>query len=177
MKTLKEVADKISNWIDKNGKDKFHLSHFTDILKEYDGTDWKQCPNQITCSEYKRNVQNINNKYSNTVFDIIILVWGPNCNTPIHDHPDTGCIYKVLEGKLREDIYDTGSMMNIPIKSTKLNVGDVGYIDDNVGLHKITNISDKKSVSVHIYETGYSPTCFDDIELDCVETVRLLSKI
>jgi cysteine dioxygenase len=160
MKTLCQLAEQISAWIEVNGVENFHISHFMKQLQNYNGEDWKKCPQ--TCKPcYFRYVQQINIKYHNTVYDMIIISWGPNCATPVHNHPETGCIFKVLEGELVEELYDATKDEFEPLKITSLKVGDTGYIDDSIGFHRVVNRSNKQAVSLHIYETGYSPDTFE----------------
>lgn len=163
MKTLQELAEQISAWIEMNGVENFHLSHFIKQLEKYDGVDWKDCP-RTTQPCYIRDKQNFNVKYHNTVYDIIIISWGVNCATPVHNHPKSGCILKVLEGELTEELYDSSKTESEPIKMTTLKCGTTGYIDDNIGFHRIVNNSGKQAVSIHIYECNYYPKvyeCFD----------------
>ena len=163
MKTLTELAEEISAWIEVNGINKFHLSHFMKPLQQYNGDDWKECP-RTWKSCYIRSKQKFAIKHHNTIYDLIIISWGPECATPVHNHPKTGCIYKVLEGKLTEELYDTSTNESEPIRIKNLSPGDSGYIDDFIGFHRIVNNTNKQAVSLHIYECGYCPQtyeCFD----------------
>lgn len=35
----------------------------------------------------------------------MILCWKPDQESPIHDHPDSQCIMKILQGEVFEDLY------------------------------------------------------------------------
>lgn len=164
MSTLETLALNISNWIDKHGIHNFHLSKLKHILEEYNGTDWSACSKSLQTG-YCRHKQEIPILYCCDVFDIFILTWRPNATTPVHNHPNTGCIYKVLQGQITEEIYDPLHIETKPIQKTSLRKGDCGYIDDNVGYHRIYNATNELAVSIHIYQTGYKPQCFNSYDI------------
>jgi cysteine dioxygenase len=160
MKTIEQLAQSISDWIEINGEDNFHLLKLINFLKEYNGEDWTPC-SKISNSKYCRHKQNIEVKHYGKIYDIFILTWKPGCGTPVHNHPNTGCIYKVLKGKLNEELYDSSKNKKEPFKISELNQGKTSYIDDTVGFHRIINPTNSTSISLHIYETGYKPKCFE----------------
>lgn len=43
------------------------------------------------------------------LFTIICLVWNPDKESPIHDHPCDGCWVRVLEGNVQETVFDSTS--------------------------------------------------------------------
>lgn len=159
MMSLELLAKKMSDWICQNGVENFHLSKLKPFLEEYEGGDCSACTKSSVIS-YCRHKQKFEIKHCCEVFDIFILTWRSKGASPVHNHPDTGCIYKVIKGGLREEIYDPSQGEKTPIKVTDLKEGDCGYIDDKVGFHRIWNPTDESTVSIHIYETGYKPQCF-----------------
>lgn len=88
--------------------------------------------------------------YNSDKFDIILIDWQTNSYTKIHDHPDKGCIVKVLDnGILYEENFDKNLyLMNI----NTLKKNDIGYKIGNNILHKI--ICKKNAKSLHIYIPG-----------------------
>lgn len=42
----------------------------------------------------------------NGKFNLMILCWGPGHGSAIHDHADSHCLMKMLDGKLSEVRYD-----------------------------------------------------------------------
>lgn len=103
------------------------------LLSTYTKDDWK---NYVIFDEskYKRNLV-----YKNETFEILILCWKEKQESPIHDHPKNGCIFKVLQGSIVEVKKDT---------QHTLNINDIGYsIGKNV--HQIKALED--SVSLHVY--------------------------
>lgn len=84
--------------------------------------------------------------YRNTKFEIILISWDKNVCTNIHSHPENGCLMNILEGNLIEDIYKKDNYL----KRNIYNKGDISYIHDSLGYHKIYN-KDQYSYSLHIY--------------------------
>ena len=100
---------------------------------------------QFMCDKiYKRKII-----YSSEQFDIILIEWEINSFTKIHDHPEKGCIVKILDGLLYEENFDKNLyLMNINI----LKNNDIGYKISNNVLHRI--ICKKTAKSLHIYIPG-----------------------
>jgi len=118
------------------------LSDTIDIVNQYNNTDWKQ---YVVFSDINYNRIKLT-KYSNDMFEFILICWSPSQESPIHNHPTNGCIMKVLDGCLEETLYDH----NINIKSINIyNINETSYMDNMKGLHKIK--SKGYSVSLHIY--------------------------
>lgn len=91
--------------------------------------------------------------YSNNNFELVVIKWFKNHETPIHQHPDNGCLLKLLYGELTEHRYN----FNIEkISETYIKKNDISYIDNNLYLHKIECI--KNGYSLHLY----SPPNFYD---------------
>tara|TARA_B110000263_G_C14993763_1_gene367183 strand:- start:159 stop:614 length:456 start_codon:yes stop_codon:yes gene_type:complete len=82
--------------------------------------------------------------YKNSHYEIFIINWNNNQETPIHDHADGGCIMKVLEGGFIQFLYNN----NVEKKILKKN--DTEFINNHIGFHKIVN-GDLKTISLHIY--------------------------
>ena len=126
--------------------------------------------NNLFLEEFKNynfiNILNINNNnyiytkniiYTSEVCDIMLIKWNKNAITKIHDHPENGCIVKILEGNLLEKCYNK----NLDI--TKINnmlINDIGYKISNNILHSIECIND--AYSLHVYIPGkYIPNKFN----------------
>lgn len=79
-----------------------------------------------------------------------LLCWNRFQSSGIHDHPEGGCLVKVLQGRLHEETADG---------TTLLRVGGISYQGPGVkGLHCIRS-SKYRSISLHIYEPAdYKPT-------------------
>jgi cysteine dioxygenase len=111
------------------------------IVENYNGNDWEKYCKFCNVS-YKRNLVHIND-----LFDIYVICWNNNQKSPIHDHAPNGCIMKVLQGQINQHLFTPDVKF---IKQVVNNEGNVSYIDNNIGLHKIVN-GNNKTVSLHVY--------------------------
>jgi len=132
------------------------------LMKDYisDEAQWNQFAFADSSRNYTRNLVDEGNGKSN----LLIVVWNPGRCSPIHDHADAHCVMKLLKGSLKEVLYDTpqstpnstdSGHSTIPpriIKETIYRENEVTYISDNIGLHKICNVSDTEpAISLHLY--------------------------
>jgi len=140
---INNLEDLIIN-ITTNYKTDNNLLDISKYLEAYQGLDWK---NYI--------VQNYN-YYKNLIFrnndlEIYIITWISGASTKIHDHPEKGCLIKVLQGELTETEYIRDDI-NITYKNiNKLKEDDISFQISNTVLHKINNNMSDISVSLHIY--------------------------
>jgi predicted metal-dependent enzyme (double-stranded beta helix superfamily) len=87
-------------------------------------------------------------------FEVILIQWGDGAESPIHDHPEQGCLLRVLQGLLEEDIFTT-KPLNL-LQSKIYSVGAVSYQESNSRVHRIRCKVGGGAVSVHIYSpSGY----------------------
>ena len=88
----------------------------------------------------------------NDKFELILLCWEKGQITPIHDHGGEECWVKVIKGELRETVYEVDEAGELStLKSTISNTGDISYMIDFIGFHSLENLSDKRSMSLHLY--------------------------
>ncbi|CAK9437534.1 uncharacterized protein LODBEIA_P19120 [Lodderomyces beijingensis] len=125
------------------------------IMESYhsDPADWAHLALHDPSRNYSRNgIVNINGNAN-----LLILVWSPRRSSAIHDHANAHCCMKILQGELTESLYRLDSESKPQLfQETTLNKQDVGYIADDIGLHKITNTSNEASVSLHLYTPPYA---------------------
>jgi len=100
--------------------------------------DWRK---YVIFNKYNYNKNII---YRNTIFEIIIISWLPGQYTSLHGHPENGCLMKVLYGTLNETLLNKKTY-----KETMINTNEVMFIKNNK--HIISNVSNKCSISIHIY--------------------------
>jgi len=94
-----------------------------------------------------------NTLFRNDFFEIIFITWGAKSKSPIHDHPENGCILTVLDGNLIEERYNPQGEL---YSNNFLKSGDIGYMENYIGKHRITNPNDRNVYSFHIYSpSGY----------------------
>ncbi len=90
------------------------------------------------------------------VFSVNGVVWLPGQTTPIHDHL-TWALVGLYDGEERESIYrrtDDGlnpKVAQVQKVSEKINKKGHITVLGKAGIHRIDNISDKSSMSMHVY--------------------------
>lgn len=90
------------------------------------------------------------------IFSVIGGVFLPGQATPIHDH-FTWALIGIYEGGERESYYrriDNGSNPKVAvIKKASERINKKGHVTmlGKAGIHRIENVSDKPSLSVHVY--------------------------
>uniref|UniRef100_A0A8C8R6U0 Cysteine dioxygenase n=1 Tax=Pelusios castaneus TaxID=367368 RepID=A0A8C8R6U0_9SAUR len=96
----------------------------------------------------------------NGKFNLMILCWGEGHGSSIHDHTDSHCFMKILQGNLKETLFEwpgkksSGAMTK---KSERvLGENQCAYITDSIGLHRVENTSHTESaVSLHLYSPAF----------------------
>lgn len=136
--------------------DQIDIGSVRELMENYtsDEKEWSHLALHDPLRNYSRNgVININNNAN-----LLILVWSPGKSSPIHDHANAHCVMKILKGELVEHLYkvpDCSGKMEQKGESI-LRRDEVGYISDDIGLHKIENPSNECSVSLHLYTPPYA---------------------
>lgn len=113
-------------------------------LINYNGNDWKDYI--IKNYNYHKNLI-----YKNNKLEIYIITWMPGASTRIHDHPEKGCLVKILQGILTETEYINDDNLILYKNTIILNKNDMGFKISNKILHKINNNTNEIAVSLHIY--------------------------
>jgi len=115
------------------------------VVKTYNGSDWKSF-----CVEDSRRYKKIKVPIMETGqdFEIFIITWKPGQQSPIHDHATFGCILKVLQGELVESLFTEALTLK---KQTRLFTGSIGFMKNEIGVHRVQNNSDITAVSLHVY--------------------------
>ncbi len=85
-------------------------------------------------------------------FAAILMIWGVDNHTAIHDHQNYDGIIKVLKGSLTEVSFRENSNF-IEFDGTGTAHKDQVFPEEKGGIHSIANISDDVSVSLHLYRT------------------------
>src|SRR5688500_3303165 len=90
-------------------------------------------------------------------FSIVGLVWRPGQVTPIHDHV-TWCVFGVIQGVEYEELFKLdGERGCLVAAGTSLNrTGDVSGFAPPGDIHRVRNVADDISISIHVYGTDVS---------------------
>lgn len=123
-------------------------------LKKYTGDDWRT---YLELSKTNQTDYNVNGNFhkillnKNEDIELYIIFWYKNAITTIHDHPFEGCVSKVVEGSLYEDLFlNIGNNNAIFLSEKVIEVGDISNKNGNAILHRIRNKSDF-STSLQVY--------------------------
>jgi len=87
-------------------------------------------------------------------YSLLLLCWGPGKETKIHNHPCDGCFIKNISGCIKETRYSFDKAAD-EIKqccSKYYCEGQVSFMSDDIGLHKISNPNPNVgAVTLHLY--------------------------
>jgi len=85
-------------------------------------------------------------------FELILICWCEGHRTQIHDHGGEECWVKVIEGEFKETIYKKNKEGELNmVKSSISKSNEVTYMKDFMGFHRLENLSNKNSMSLHLY--------------------------
>jgi len=163
------------------GKDK-DLSKVREAMTSYDASrnEWKRYALVDPEKKYTRNLIATDNQ----TFTLMLLCWNPQKSSPVHDHAGSECFMRVVSGGLREVQFEwvdkqaeSEEKRLKQTQATDLKPGDVAYINDKIGLHKVENPTEQPSCSLHCYLPPYqSCRCFvEDTAKSCVTNVTFHS--
>ena len=141
---MDELINNVSQYLSNHDT----LDKAAEFLQSYREDDWKKYMNKDNEENKKTGFYYRHLVYQDFNFDIYVIEWTKNSYADIHDHPDNGCLLKVLEGKLLEKNYDKELKL---IDSETIHKGDINYIQNNLRYHSIQNTFDGTSYSLHIY--------------------------
>lgn len=152
--------------------DVVNIEHVSEVMASYqsNAADWKKFA-KFDRFRYTRNLVD----EGNGKFNLMILCWGPDHGSAVHDHADAHCFMKMLQGTLsevrfswpdqdqqrREGLEDEeADEEGRPLEElsrTDLRLDDVAYINDSMGLHRVENPSHSDpAVSLHLYSPPFS---------------------
>ena len=96
--------------------------------------------------------------YSCERYEVYLICWLASQETLVHDHPDEGCLMRVVSGKLVEETYYAASAARIQV--TTLGPMMHAFRHGKNVVHRLRAIED--SVSLHVYlPPGYIPSTYD----------------
>ena len=123
----------------ENGKKNYNV-----LLNRYKSDDWKMFEKYTQTEEYSQI-----KLYENENVILKLLCWLPEQRTDLHNHPlYISCDFKILKGCLYENVFSGELKL---IDSNIYRPYSVGNIDCFTRYHTVSNNTDNKSVSLHIY--------------------------
>lgn len=109
---------------------------FKEYYNNYDLKEIQTHKLELQKTNLKPYYYNKKTLFQNNDFELVLINWGEYASSPIHDHPECGCLSVVLEGNLTEYLFDK----NLYLKTYRnLYPGRINYIDNDKGYHKIVN--------------------------------------
>ena len=127
-------------------------------LKGYIGNDWSKL-NYYQRNKYEEYSEAFiftnnlikkpyyeNKPINNNSLILKLIKWHPNYEGQFHGHNNHHCYFKLLDGRLNEVISNANSE-----REKTYEVNSIGYISDKYGQHKIKNLSNDFSYSLHVY--------------------------
>ena len=73
-------------------------------------------------------------------FSLLLLCWTRGKESPIHDHPSAGCFMRVVSGAVTETLFARDEARNalVELRGHTAHAGDVLFVNDSLGFHKIS---------------------------------------
>ena len=143
--TLQIIFDKISKFLENTDK---NITDLDFILNDLDMSYLEPYQEKINFNKdkYQRTLL-----LSNEFLDCFVLCWEPYQESPIHDHPEKGCIFKILKGQIQEDTYKDEKF----IKCNLLSKNNISGINNKQGKHRMKCLH-QQCISIHFYApSGY----------------------
>lgn len=104
--------------------------------------------------------------YKDSRFEVLIMCWGKDQKSPIHDHFESFSVEKIFSGKIINTNYQLLDPQTDEIKETDSQTLDIGeVIFSNPGaIHKIEPANDLPAVSIHLYSPPLKQMKFFNLE-------------
>ena len=152
MKCMETLTKNIEYTLENLKKDNISFDIIAENLFSYDYQDYNEIfkIDQIEVPEktYKR-LPVFNNE--NCV--AILMLWGVNNKTAVHDHKNYEGKIKVLKGELTE-VYYKETKDFIEFEGAGVAIEGLVFEEEKGGIHSIVNNKNALSVSLHIYKTS-----------------------
>ena len=152
MKCMETMTKNIKYTLENLKKDNISFDIVAENLFSYDYQDYNEIfkIDQIDVPEktYKR-LPVFNNE--NCV--AILMLWGVNNKTAVHDHKNYEGKIKVLKGELTE-VYYKETKDFIEFEGAGVAIEGLVFEEEKGGIHSIVNNKNALSVSLHIYKTS-----------------------
>ena len=100
------------------------------------------------------------------VYSIVLMIWGPNQGTPLHDHSGMWCVECVCAGGITVESYarlpnrcsESGLCDFEMVESVEAGLGSAGVLIPQFDYHIIHNHSNTPAATLHVYG-GEITTC------------------
>ena len=153
--SLNELIELLYQAFDTN---EVNTDYVRTIMQNYKGNMKEWAPFiKFQSNKYTRNLVDA----GNGKFNLMILCWAESQGSSIHNHTNSHCFLKCLQGTLVETKYawPTDETKEEPMEIVdrmELKEGDVTYMNDSIGLHRVENPSHTDTaITLHLYVPPY----------------------
>lgn len=84
-------------------------------------------------------------------FEVLVLCWKAGQKSKIHNHADSNCVFKVVEGDLTDTHFVQKGGQVICTSVNELSYGRSSVLSGEHCYHKISNNSKVDAISIHLY--------------------------
>ena len=151
-----KAVDRLVQELDAEFQEDARSARVIELLGRYakEETDWREFA-LFSDATYTRNLIERLQR-----FELMVLCWSPNQESPIHNHEGQDCWMAVLEGDMEEVRYPWPDPARrgplLPRGSMVFQTGQVGFIRDEIGLHMIRPArSGSPGVTLHVYAAPF----------------------
>jgi cysteine dioxygenase len=156
LKTPETMAELCEGFRSIFENDFVDIDEVRSFMESYDMTKDNAWKNYAIFDKHKYTRNLIDE--GNGKYNLMILCWNEDQTSTIHDHADAHCFMKMAAGSLVEQLYSwpTEEIPMTCTKNTELKTNSVAYINDTIGLHRVSNVSKSdKAVSLHLYSPPF----------------------
>ncbi len=91
--------------------------------------------------------------FKNEYFELLLICWHKGVMTPVHDHNHSFGLMYGVQGRLLEEVFPivTPGIEMKRSMSREISEGCYTVITDKIGAHRLKNITDGQSISLHLY--------------------------
>ncbi|XP_007899296.1 cysteine dioxygenase type 1 isoform X2 [Callorhinchus milii] len=166
VQTVETLAELVKKLHEIFSADKVNVEEVQNLMGSYKSNpvEWSKYA-KLDKYRYTRNLVD----EGNGKFNLMILCWGEGHGSSIHDHTDSHCFLKLLQGQLKETLFNWPDVKSKSQEMSKkwektLQENQCTYINDTVGLHRVENASHTETaISLHLYSPPFnSCRCFDE---------------
>ena len=120
-----------------------------DLVSQYtrDNDDWQRFA-FFSDEHYTRNLVD-----TSELFELMVVCWSPEQESPIHNHAGSNCWMGVLEGHVEEVHFDPPHEGKPPVQrhARTYQRGQVAFIRDEIALHQVRTSPGKRAATLHLY--------------------------
>ncbi len=153
------------------------MPQLLDNLNRCEESDFKKVVNriEIPLSAYKPYVFWKKNSYTRNCihrsddYELILLCWDANAETPIHCHNSQECWVFILEGEFQEIRFHDKSDGLQKDNELELIQEGISYMSDDMGFHKLINSTAERAMSLHLYRNPIDECNVYDSDLKVFE--------